>query len=120
MTSRVWGYVYEDQSAAAAYFVEWTPGHADRSADFDFIVGEWGDGTDALDRKAVTVEFRHLSTGPAFRIGDASTRQVAHSNLVGEVLDRSQVLQSPTVSHIFTLCDLVYLEDPRLSELRRD
>lgn len=49
MTSRVWGYVYRVDHAFAAYFVEWTPGHNDKEATFDLIIGKWGDGTDASD-----------------------------------------------------------------------
>jgi hypothetical protein len=39
MTQRVWGYVYDNDAALAAYFVEWTPGHVEQSANFDLIVG---------------------------------------------------------------------------------
>ncbi len=35
MTRRLWGYVYEDESALAAYFVEWTLGHSHHEANFE-------------------------------------------------------------------------------------
>jgi hypothetical protein len=52
MTSRVWGYAYRAGEPLAAYFVEWTPGHENREANFDLIIGLWGEGTEAIDRKA--------------------------------------------------------------------
>ena len=42
MTRRVWGYVSQGDVTVAAYFVEWTPGHQDRAANFDLIIGAWG------------------------------------------------------------------------------
>ena len=44
MTTRVWGYAYRAKKPLAAYFVEWTPGHAYREAIFDLIIGRWGEG----------------------------------------------------------------------------
>jgi hypothetical protein len=46
LTKRVWGFVYDSKAALAGYFVEWTPGHEGSSANFDLIVGTWGDDTD--------------------------------------------------------------------------
>jgi hypothetical protein len=118
MTSRVWGYVYSDDRAVAAYFVEWTPGHEGSCAMFDLIIGQWGEGTSPFDRKAVSLEFRKLDNGPAFRVVDANNRTVANSSLISQALDRDDVIGTTIASHIFAICDAVYLEDPRLSELR--
>src|SRR5690242_11030249 len=57
MTRRVWGYVYDNEEPIAAYFVEWTPGHFEPEANFDLILGKWGAGTGAADRKAVALVF---------------------------------------------------------------
>jgi hypothetical protein len=118
MTSRVWGYVHEGDSALAAYYVEWTPGHDGKQANFDLIVGRWGDNTDASDRQAIAVEFRKLDTGPAFRVIDAKDRNASNSTLVSKALDRSSVIGTPVATQVFAICDLIYLEDPRISELR--
>lgn len=118
MTSRVWGYVYQESDALAAYFVEWTPGHQGQQANFDLIVGIWGEDTDASDRQAIAVEFRKLESGPAFRVIDAKYRAVSKSTLIAEGLDRDSVIGAPLAAQVFAICDLIYLEDPRISELK--
>ena len=118
MTSRVWGYVENNEAAIAAYYVEWTPRHEGKAANFDLIVGGWGDDTGASDRQAIALEFRHLEAGPAFRVIDAKGRRIGASSLVSEALDRSSVVGTPLGDLVFAICDLVYLEDPRVSVLR--
>ena len=118
MTSRVWGYVYQGNDALAAYYVEWTPGHDGKQANFDLIIGIWGEDTSASDRQAIAVEFRKLDTGPAFRVIDTKYRAVSKSALVGMALDRESVIGTPFATQSFAICDLIYLEDPRISELR--
>jgi|SRR5882724_4043750 len=51
MTKRIWGFVYEHEAALAAYFVEWTPGHPCSSANFDLIIGTWGNDADNATRR---------------------------------------------------------------------
>jgi hypothetical protein len=119
MTRRVWGYVCQDDETVAAYFVEWTPGHQDRAANFDLIIGTWGPGASASDRAAVALEFRHVPTGPAFMVIDAAERPAGVSSLVGEALKREQVIRQPIATTAFALCDCVYAQDGRIDELRR-
>lgn len=118
MTWRVWGFAYRDGEALAAYFVEWTPGHANKEAIFDLIIGRWGEQAAAADRKAVSLGFRHLETGPAFMIQNATIRPVASNPLVSGGLDRDEVLGTTLAAQAFAVCDLVYLGDVRVAELR--
>jgi hypothetical protein len=118
LTSRVWGYVYDLDVAVAAYFVEWTPGHEGSAASFDLIIGKWGEDTGSADRQAVSVNFRKLENGRAFMVISANDRTVASSSLISHALSREEVIGSAIASHVFAICDVVYLEDPRLSELR--
>ncbi len=117
-TSRVWGYIYRCDAAAAAYFVEWTPLHAERDATFDLIVGKWGEDTHAIDRQSVSVAFRVLDSGPSFMVQDAATRPVGSSSLASKALDRDAVIGGPLAEFVFAVCDLVYLADPRIAELQ--
>lgn len=118
MTSRVWGYAYRSGDALAAYFVEWTPGHENKEATFDLIVGRWGEGSGADDRKGLSLGFRHLQTGPAFMIQNASSRPIASNQLISKALDRDEVLGTPLADDVFAICDLIYLGDPRIEDLR--
>lgn len=117
MTQRVWGYVNQDDATIAAYFVEWTPGHAQNPANFDLILGTWGSATDANDRKAVALDFRRSDTGPSFTVIDAKDRPVAKSSLVSEALRRDQVVGEPIAETVFAICDTVWLQDHRLTSL---
>jgi hypothetical protein len=118
MTKRVWGFVYDADAALAAYFVEWTPGHEANSAAFDLIVGAWGDEADNSTRKAVSLEFRKLENGPSFMVIDARTRSVANSPLISDALSRDEVIGNEIAIRAYSLCDTIYLEDPRLAWLR--
>jgi hypothetical protein len=118
MTRRVWGFVYDADAAIAAYFVEWTPGHDASSAAFDLIVGAWGDDADNSTRKAVSLEFRRLETGPAFMVVDARERDIANSSLISAALSRDEVVGTETAIKAFNICDVIYLKEPRLEWLR--
>ena len=119
MTARVWGYVHRDDAAYAVYYVEWTPGHEASAANFDIIIGEWGEGTSADDREAVALEFRKLETGPAFRVIDAKLRlSLIGGSLASRLMDRDDVIGTPMAAEAFAICDLIYLDDPRIGELK--
>jgi len=116
MTKRVWGYVYRLGAALAVYYVQWTPGHEAKSADFDLIAGPWGENTDASQRSAISLQYRVLETGPAFMVVDASTR--AYDNkLTSHSLTRAEVIGTPLAAEVFAICDLIYAEDPRIKEI---
>jgi hypothetical protein len=116
-TKRVWGYIYRDDAAFAAYYVEWTPSH--RDALFDLIIGEWGESATADQRKAVSVAFKVLDSGPSFMVQDASARTIGSSSLASEALDRKDVIGSRIAEQVFQICDLIYVADPRISDLRQ-
>ena len=117
-TSRIWGSVYQFDVAIAAYFVEWTPAHPGRDATFDLIVGRWGEDAHAADRQGVSVAFRMLETGPSFMVQNAAARPIGSSSLISAALDRNAVIDIPLADVVFAVCDLVYLMDPRIAELR--
>lgn len=118
MTRRVWGYVNQGEETIAAYFVEWTPGHVHGAASFDLILGKWGPKAEATDRKAVALAFKQRENGPEFMVVNAADRQIGSSSLVGEALRREQVIGSPIAETVFAVCDSIFLQDDRISELR--
>jgi hypothetical protein len=118
MTSRVWGYVNRLDEGVAAYFVEWTPGHEDGQTNFDLIVGKWGEGAGPSSRRAISLEFRNLPTGPAFMVIDASSRPVSRSTLTSNALRREDVIGTSVASDVFAICDVIFVDDPRLAHLR--
>jgi hypothetical protein len=118
MTSRVWGYVESRDATVAAYFVEWTPGHEEDHANFDLIVGKWGEGTESSDRRAASLEFRKFQGTPSFMVIDATSRDVSHNSLISKALLREEIVGNPVASQVFAICDVIFLDDPRLPHLR--
>ncbi|HTK85178.1 MAG TPA: hypothetical protein VL625_08840 [Patescibacteria group bacterium] len=118
MTERIWGYAERDGIAVAAYFVEWTPGHDEQEANFDLVLGKWGENTSASDRQAVAIAFRHLKSGPSFMVINAKERQISTNALVGEALSREQVINNPISEIVFAVCDSIFLQDQRIAHLR--
>jgi hypothetical protein len=115
------GFVYRGGDAAAAYFVQWTIGGvASHGANFDLIIGKWGEGTRPTDRCAVALEFRRTDNGPAFMVVDASGRSAGRSDLVGEALGREQVVGTPLAKIAFEFVDAVWVQDLRIREIVGD
>ena len=115
MSRSVWGYIYRDGNAEAAYFVQWTLGQVERhGANVDIIVGAWGDGATAEERSAVALEFRR---GRGFRVVDAKDRSAGGSRLAKRILARSEVVGTPLADSVFELVDAVWLQDQRISEV---
>jgi hypothetical protein len=114
----VWGYVRRDDDPVAAYFVHWTPGHvSEHGANIDLIVGEWGHETTARQRVGVALLYRLLSTGPAMMVVDGEGRPSFDSPLVGRVLARADVIDSPLAKDVFAVADAILDQDDRVEEL---
>ena len=59
MSRCIWGFVQSPTGPRAAYFVHWTLTRvADHGANFDLIIGEWGEGASAADRAVVSLAYR--------------------------------------------------------------
>jgi hypothetical protein len=115
---RVWGFAYEGEACLAAYFVHWTLGHVpDQGANFDMMIGPWGETASAENRIAVSLAYRIYETGPSFMVINARARAVAQSPLIGVALDRDQVLGTPTAERAFAIVDAILARDQRIAEL---
>lgn len=115
MSRSVWGYVYRDGNAEAAYFVQWTFGEVERhGANVDVIVGSWGEGATAEGRSAVALEFRR---GQGFLLVDARDRPIGQGSLAKRILTRSEVVGTPLADSVFDLVDAVWLQDKRIREV---
>src|SRR5437870_12701119 len=121
LTRRVWGLAHRGEATEAAYFVEWTAGAVARhGAQFDLVIGRWGDGATSADRVAVSLAFRHTSAGPQFMVVDASERSTAVSGVVGRALNGCDVLNTPLATQAFAIVDAIWLQDDRLAEVTKD
>jgi hypothetical protein len=114
----VWGFAYSGRDCLAAYQCHWTVGHvADVGANFDMIIGAWGEAATAKTREAVCLAYWVAETGPSFMVIDATTRPIAESELVGRALTREQVIGTPLAQRAFAIADAVLAHDQRVSEI---
>ena len=120
MSRTVWGYLSHAENPLAAYYVHWTLGRVDHGANFDLVVGEWGEGTSPKDRAVVAVAFRWMSNGPEFMVIDAEGRPAAKAGaLADRALRRDQVIGTPLAAEVFAMLDAIWLNDQRIGELTR-
>lgn len=89
----------------------------DHGANFDVIIGKWGEASSASDRVLVALEYRLLETGPAFMVIDAESRPAAQSKLVGRALPRSEVIGQSFATEVFAVADAVLAQDARVAEM---
>ena len=117
LSRRIWGYARRKQIPFASYFVHWTLGRLpDHGANFDLIVGQWGEGTGAPDRCAVSLSYQFTTNGPGFIVIDSESRPIATSTLVGRALSPAEVVGQPIANDVFALCDAILDQDDRLAE----
>ncbi len=112
------GFVHDDTGAAqAAFFVHWTADHPERGANFDLIVGQWGEGVTPLERAGVSL---HFLPKKGFMVIDAQERPFANNQqLFSRGLARADVVGTPLAPWVFSLVDAVWLGDDRIDEMRQ-
>ena len=111
----VWGMVYSDDVASAAYWMHWTVGHlAEPGANLDLVLGRWGDSATADDRVAIALVHRQQPDGsPALMVVDAMARPISNEGLAGSALAREDVIGTPLAAQVFSLTDAIYEQDGR-------
>ncbi|MEX0300874.1 MAG: hypothetical protein AB3N24_00485 [Leisingera sp.] len=115
-TRLVWGFVHAPAGTVASYYVHWTAGAGlDRHpANYDFIIGLWGEDASPADRVAVSMVHFENEKGPGVMVIDASGRPSASSDLAASVLDRESVVGTEVAATAFAIFDAVCLQDPRI------
>ncbi len=114
----VCGFIHTPQETLAAYFVHWTLNRVeDHGANFDLILGKWGEQATAKDRCLVSLAYRLCEDGPQFMVIDGHDRPAAKSELVGRVLLREEVVGKPIADLAFAAVDAILAQDKRVLEL---
>ena len=118
MSRTVWGYLLDEGATIAVYYVHWTLGRIDHGANFDLVIGQWGENSTAKDRSVVAVAYRLMEGAPQFMVIDAINRPVAKSGtLANAAMRRDQVIGTPLAPRVFEMLDAVWLGDKRIAEL---
>jgi hypothetical protein len=99
--------------------VHWTNKQVARhGAEFYIILGEFGDGTTAIDKFAVALHFFVDSDRFGFMVVDADQTPISSHPLVGYALPRASVIDTPLAEEAFNLVDAIWLEDENIAEVR--
>ncbi|MEM6477289.1 MAG: hypothetical protein AAF687_14120 [Pseudomonadota bacterium] len=116
-TRTVWGFVHKGDETVASYVVQWTVGKSieDHPANFDIILGGWGEGSRNHDRRAISMIHFENADGPQVSVIDAADRPIGASELIGSALKRSEVIGTPLAQQAFAIFDAVIVQDKRLA-----
>ena len=101
-TKTIWGYVYDSDRPAAAYFVQWTRNAPTHYPNFDFLIGTWGTDTVETDRVLVSFSYRPARGGGAFTAIDGASRPAARSPLCKRALSRREVIENSSLMELST------------------
>ena len=108
----------EEGPTCAAYLVHWTLGVSEHPANFDLILGPWGDGADPALRLAISLTYRNDAERSGFLVIDAKGRPHDTPEMVGRALSRDEVIGSPDLAaEVFRLVDFILLNDFRLGTI---
>ncbi|MCW1923779.1 hypothetical protein OKA05_14525 [Luteolibacter arcticus] len=108
----------ENGPTCAAYLVHWTLGVSEHLANFDLILGPWGDGADPALRLAISLTYRNDAEQRGFTLIDAKGRPHDKREMVGRALARDEVIGSPTLAaEVFRLVDFILLHDSRIGSI---
>ena len=112
LTRRIWGYIATQDACIALYYVRWVVDHLEHDPLFEFVIGPWGDGTEAKDRYCVALIYR-ASMG-SFMVIDAHENDLANGSIAGTGLRRDDVIGTPLAPQVFAMVDAIWLRDRRL------
>lgn len=102
----------------AAYLVHWTLGVSEHPANFDLILGPWGNDADSTERVAVSLAYFNDAERNFFTVIDAQGRPHDNRDVAGRALSREELLGSPDLAaEVFRMVDLILLKDSRIGTI---
>jgi hypothetical protein len=88
-------------------------------ANFDLILGPWGDGANVAERLAISLIYRNDAEQRGFTAIDANGRTIDTPEMVGRALSRGELVGSPALAEwVFTLAGFVLHNDSRIGSIQ--
>lgn len=106
------GFIYKNHDAYAVYYVGWSEPCEKKVITFALAVGEWSDGSVASDRTCFGFEAYESKTEILFKIIEPSESPWPKTDLMGEMLNREQALNSSLIKEVFLLAEEVVRNHP--------
>jgi hypothetical protein len=117
MSRVVWGGIATKKSTVAAYYVQWTVNAPQHDANIDLILGNMDDDSTPSERVLVSLLYRARPSGGVMVI-DGTGRPVDDREICRQAMKRDEVIGTPLAADVFALVDAIWLQDPRIDELR--
>lgn len=117
MSRVVWGGIATKKSTVAAYYLQWTVDAPQHDANIDLILGNMDDDSTPNERVLVSLLYRAAPSGGVMVI-DGTGRPVDDREICRQAMKREEVIGTPLAADVFALVDAIWLQDPRIDELR--
>lgn len=118
ISKTICGDVSIPEKTLAVYYVQWTVGSAEHFPNIDLVLGPWEAGADPSERVLIALVYDAGPDGGGFTIIDSEARPANNRALCGRALKREEVIGTPFAEEAFQLIDAIWLDDPRIGELR--
>ncbi|MGQ0799884.1 MAG: hypothetical protein ACT4NL_07200 [Pseudomarimonas sp.] len=116
-TRGVSGWIEDSDKTLAAYLIHWTQSAKGHDPNFDLIFGKWGDNATPSDRYVASFAYRHSTN--SFMVIDSRARPAGQSKHIASFpLTRDEVVGTPLAPYLFGLLDAIWLQDPRIADIR--
>ncbi|UOG36199.1 hypothetical protein MAL01_19210 (plasmid) [Leptospira noguchii] len=110
------GFVYKNAIAYAVYYIGWSNAHEQRKITFALAIGKWDDTSTAKDRQCFGFEAYEKDEKIAFRIIDPSESPWPHTELLGEMLSRTESLVNPLLKEVFSIAEEIIQNHPAVRQ----
>ena len=111
------GWILEGGLYVGSYKAEWWPDALEHENMIDFILGPWGDSTDASDRYAASMAHRLTDDGPQFLVIDAAERLAPTTPTYSRIMSRVELVELNMIDKLYAYAEQIVLQDDRVSEL---
>ena len=118
LSKTICGDVSVPERTLAIYYVQWTVGSAEHFPNIDLVLGPWDTDADPSERILIALVYEPGPDGGGFTIIDGEARPANSRQLCGRALKREEVIGTPFAQEAFQLVDAIWLDDPRIEEVK--
>ncbi len=111
-TVRLTRFVYQNDSAFAVYYAQFTKAHKEKRMSGIIGLGEWGDD-DIGPEARLAFPFQIWLDGENYQVGlvNAEDSPWSHVTFLGRILDREEALAHPWINDVFHITDHMVADD---------
>jgi len=112
----VWGWVFKEGRAHAAYYAGLMTGHKQPSARLTISIGGWGvenpDEQNVASRHWLFIEARPTTDSYEMMVREPEESLYFGKSILGKAMSRTAALASPDLNEFFAVADFIAFNDP--------